>query len=227
MTKVTKYAQSCFLIEKGEQRCLIDPGNYVYENDGMKVEDWPRTDLLLVTHKHPDHAHQPYLKFLVERDSCQFYTNQSFAEELRAEGVAAGVLKPGQTIEHSGFSVRGVGQQHPDLPPDWQPGPEVVGFVVDDTFYTPGDSRSLPDLPQADVLFVPVIGPQMNFETARKMIEIVKPKLAIPMHYANIKKYPLSMDEVRAFRVSGVELLVLDDGASFTWPRSGRGVLES
>jgi L-ascorbate metabolism protein UlaG (beta-lactamase superfamily) len=207
------------LIEKGDRRCLIDPGNFVEQNIGVEPEDWPKVDLLLVTHKHPDHAHRPYLKFLMERDDCPLYTNQSFAEELKTEGITAGVFKPGQTVEHASFSVRGVSQQHPDLPPDWKPGPEVVGFAVDDTFYTPGDSRTLPEMPQADVLFVPVIGPQMSIETARQMIEAVKPKLAIPMHYANVKKYPINMDELRAFHVAGTEVLVLEDKQSFTWPQ--------
>ncbi len=217
--KVTKYAQSCFLIEKDGHALALDIGSYAVENNGMTVDRWPKLDGILITHKHFDHAHKPTLKALTEQQNYSLVTNSSFAQELKSYGVAAQVLSPGEERSLGAFSIRGVAQHHGDLPPDWQPGPECLGFVVDGIFYTPGDSLPLPSMPKAEVLFVPVIGPQMSFETARQMIEIVKPKLAIPMHYANTKKYPISMDEIRAFRVPGVEVLVLDDGASLTWPR--------
>ncbi|MBI4092473.1 MAG: MBL fold metallo-hydrolase [Candidatus Kerfeldbacteria bacterium] len=217
MYHVTKYAQSCFLIEKDGQRCLIDPGNYVYERDSMQPSDWPKVDVILVTHEHPDHAHVAGIKLLVERDACPVFTNGSFARQLQDQGILARVVSPGENMTAGGFTIRGVLQKHGKLP-SGLPEPEDVGFIVDDTFYTTGDSVPLPDMPHADVLFVPVAGPQMSFDTAKKMIETVKPKLTIPMHHANVQKYPIDMNELRAFRVSGTDVLVLEDTQSFEWP---------
>lgn len=217
--KVTKYAQSCFLIEKGEHALALDIGSYAVENNSMTANRWPKLDGVLITHKHFDHAHQPTLKALIKQQECPIFTNTSFADELQASGISTNVLKPGESSSVGDFTVLGVPQHHGDLPPDWQPGPECLGFVVDGTFYTPGDSLPLPSMPQAEVLFVPIVGPQMSFETAQKMIEIVKPKLAIPMHYANVQKYPIDKDELRAFQVEGTEILVLEDKQSFSWPQ--------
>lgn len=216
--KVTKYAQSCFLIEKDGKRLVLDPGNFVYENNGMNPEDWPAIHVVLVTHQHADHAQKPGLRAILNRDHCPLYSNRSFVAALNAEGIPAKAIRPHEVIEAGGFSIQGVEQKHGDLPPDWKPGPEDIGFVTDGIFYTPGDSVPLKTMPHADVLFVPVIGPQMNFQTAEEMIRIVKPKLVIPMHFANKHKYPIDEAEIRNWRVPGVEILFLEDRQSFFWP---------
>jgi L-ascorbate metabolism protein UlaG (beta-lactamase superfamily) len=171
-----------------------------------------------VTHEHADHADLATLTFLVERDACPVYTNASFAQQLGGQGIHAKALLPDETVTSAGFKITGVSQQHGELS-GGRPIPEDVGFIIDDTFYTTGDSVVLDTMLHAPVLFVPVAGPQMNFNTARRMIEIVKPKLAIPMHYANTKNYPIDMQELQNFMVAGTEILVLGDGQSFTWPR--------
>ncbi len=217
--RVTKYAQSCFLIEKGGKRLLLDPGRFVYEMDGVQPRDWPKIDVMLVTHEHADHAHIEGIQLLVQRDGCPVFTNSSFARQLQSQGVLARVVRPGESVMAGGFSIRGVTQKHGVLS-GGRPIPEDVGFVVDSTFYTPGDSVNLPGMPQVPVLFVPVAGPDMNFDTAREMIGIVKPALAIPMHYANTAKFPIDEQALRAFEVKGTEILVLADGQSFDWPRT-------
>jgi L-ascorbate metabolism protein UlaG (beta-lactamase superfamily) len=186
--------------------------------DSIQPSDWPKINVILVTHEHADHAHIEGIKLLVERDACPVFTNSSFARQLQDQGVLARVISPGESVVAGEFTIRGVAQKHGKLP-SGLPEPEDVGFIIDDTFYTTGDSVPLPDMPNADVLFVPVSGPQMNFDTARTMIATVKPKLAIPMHYANVKKYPINIDELRAFQVSGTEVLVLEDTQSFSWPQ--------
>ena len=71
----------------------------------------------------------------------------------------------------------------------------------------------------ADVFFVPVDGPEMSFETARHMIDIVKPKLTIPIHYSNTAKYPIDPNELKNFKVPDCEVRVLADKESFEWSR--------
>ncbi len=214
---VTKYAQSCFLIRKDGMCCLIDPGRFVYERDGMKPSDWPKVDVVLITHEHPDHADTEGIRLLVDRDACPVITNASFAAQLASNGIPAQVIRPSENKHVHGFHVRGVAQKHGVLS-GGRPIPEDIGFVVDSTFYTPGDSVNNPDMPRVPVLFVPVAGPDMNFDTAREMIGIVKPALAIPMHYANTAKFPIDEKELRTFAVEGTKIQVLDDTESFDWP---------
>lgn len=217
---VTKYAQSCFLIRKDGTHCLIDPGGFVYERDSVKPSDWPKIDVVLITHEHADHANVEGLRTIVQRDNCPVITNASFASALQAQGIPAKTMVPGQSLHINGFHISGVAQKHGVLS-GGRPIPEDIGFIVDSTFYTPGDSVNLPDMPQTPVLFVPVAGPDMNFATAREMIGIVKPALAIPMHYANTEKFPIDEQELRSFAVAGTEIRVLDDKESFDWPPAG------
>lgn len=215
---ITKYGQSCFLIDRGDRRLVIDPGSYALKDSGMTPDRWPEVLAVLVTHEHPDHASPALLRGLQDRFGCTIVTNKSCALKLGGEGIPASVVKPGQTMMVAGFEVRGVAQQHGDVPPTNAPGPEDLGFLVDRTFYHTGDSVPLGTMPRAEVLFVPVTGPQMSFTTARQMIATVRPRLAIPMHYSNQAKFPIDLAEVRRFAVSGVTVRFLDDGASLRWP---------
>jgi len=218
MTRITKYAQSCFLLEKDGKRLLLDPGRFDIDLHNRKPGDWPKIDLVLVTHEHFDHAHLETLLFLVERDRCPIYTNASFAKKLADLGLKASVLTPGTTTEVAGFRVTGIRQQHGELS-GGRPIPEDIGFVIDQTFYTTGDSVVVSGMPHVPVLFVPVAGPQMNFDSARMMIDTVKPKLAVAMHYSNTANYPIDIEELRRLKFDGTDFLVIEDGQSFTWPR--------
>jgi len=213
---ITKYAQSCILIEKDGVRCLIDPGVFVKEMDGMQSGDWPHIDLILVTHEHSDHLDVETIKYIVERDGCPVLTNSSCVEVLKQNGIKAQLLMPGAHDDETTFHVVGVAQTHGDLP-NGNPKPEVIGFIVDNAFYTPGDSVVLPDMPHADVLFVPVAGPEMSLVAAKEMVQRVAPKVAVPVHFSNTKKYPISLDEVRAFSVPGVNVHFLADKESMQW----------
>lgn len=217
---ITKYAQSCFLVQKDTMRCLLDPGRFVYERDAIKPTDWPKIDCILVTHEHPDHADINGIQAIASRDQCPIITNGSFVSRLSLQGITARTMKPGESMHAGGFHIHSIVQRHGTLS-GGRPIPEDIGFIIDSTFYTPGDSVVMQDMPHADVLFVPVAGPDMNFSTAREMIRIVQPKLAIPMHYANTAMYPIDENELRSFSVPGCAVVVLDDKASVMWPMKG------
>jgi len=213
---ITKYAQSCILIEKDGARCLIDPGRFVKEKDGVQSADWPHIDLILVTHEHADHYDADTMKFLIGRDGCPVLTNGSCAEIMKEDGIDAHVLMPGAHHHETMFHVEGVAQTHGKLD-GGRIRPEVVGFKVDNTFYTPGDSVVMPAMPHADIFFVPVAGPEMTLATAREMVETVAPKIAVPIHYSNTAQYPITVDEIKTLEVVGVDLRMLADKESMQW----------
>ena len=51
--KITKFPQSCLLIETKGKKILIDPGTLKYKEDYFNI--WNNVDIILITHKHPDH----------------------------------------------------------------------------------------------------------------------------------------------------------------------------
>ena len=53
--KITKYPQSCCLIEYKGKTILNDPGKYLYAMTEEKPEDFRNINLILFTHDHGDH----------------------------------------------------------------------------------------------------------------------------------------------------------------------------
>jgi len=54
--KLTKYPQSCFLLEYKKTNILIDPGKYSFKNN-FRISSWPQINILLITHSHHDHLY--------------------------------------------------------------------------------------------------------------------------------------------------------------------------
>ncbi|MBU1976584.1 MAG: MBL fold metallo-hydrolase, partial [Nanoarchaeota archaeon] len=77
--KITRFAQSCILIETEGKRILLDPGNLQYKESYLSNE-WNNIDILLITHKHGDHCHLDAVKEIVKNPRTKFYTTQEVAE---------------------------------------------------------------------------------------------------------------------------------------------------
>lgn len=52
--KITKFNQSCLLVETNNKRLLIDPGNIRYTED--LLDEWKNIDYIFITHRHGDHC---------------------------------------------------------------------------------------------------------------------------------------------------------------------------
>lgn len=59
--QITKYNQSCLLVETNDKRILIDPSNIDY-TDVMYNKEWVNIDAILITHKHQDHCYGEIIK---------------------------------------------------------------------------------------------------------------------------------------------------------------------
>ena len=60
--KVTKYPQSCLMVETNNKKILIDAGGLKYQDKFLDC--WKNVDLVLITHKHGDHIKVDVLKEL-------------------------------------------------------------------------------------------------------------------------------------------------------------------
>ena len=58
--KIIKYPQSCLLVETKGKKILIDPGTLKYKEEYFDV--WNNVDIILITHKHPDHCNTEILE---------------------------------------------------------------------------------------------------------------------------------------------------------------------
>ena len=162
--RIRWHGHACFEIE-GSARVVTDP------HDGKSIGIAPpkvKADVVLVSHDHFDH-------------NC----SQPVAGE-----DAAVISKPVMTVEH-GVRVEGIESFHDDAHGSKRGTNTMFRFEMDgSTFCHLGDLGHPLDEDQAerisrvDFLFIPVgdvftIGP----ETAKRIIDEVRPRVAVPMHY--------------------------------------------
>ena len=199
---VTWLGQGGFLFEAEGQRLVVDPyfSNVVEEREGLKrlvappctIEDL-RPDVLFITHNHIDHFdpialpeihHQyPHVKIAgpdsVMRKAQEFNFNSS-------------VLVPvnnGESIDLGTFRITATPAYHSD--------PFTVGILIEaggKTVYLSSDTLFNETLAsdirllagsEIDVTIICINGKlgNMNWQEAVKVVETIKPRLAIPMHY--------------------------------------------
>lgn len=176
---ITKYPQSCFILEKNGERIIIDPGNFVAEK--YKIEDLPEVEGVLITHRHADHLYPPLVQALSRDGAVPVIANQDVAEFL-GDDVVTNIVRDEEELGVAGFTVKAYERTHVPMP-DGSEGPQNTGFLVDDTFFHGGDTADVSGI-SAKVAAIPIAGPDISPRDAFRMAEEINPEIAIPMHYS-------------------------------------------
>lgn len=215
--KITKHAQSCFLVETGDVKILIDPGNFVFEKEGFDPANFTNIDAVFISHPHSDHLDLPNLVKIADKNHATVYANQQVNDEVLSGAGLSGVevLKDGDAADVKGVQVKVIKSEHGPLPTGDTP-PDVMGFLIDDgttTFYDPADTMEL--MATADVIAEPICDKVvMDIEKAKSEAIRTKPKLVIPIHYDN-PAFPVEVEDfVSAMSDTGIEVRVLGYGES-------------
>ncbi len=220
--KITRFAQSCLRIETKGKRILIDPGYNLYD-DSYPRNEWSDIDVLLVTHKHPDHCHLDALREIIKNPKTQFYTTQEVADaypELNPK-----IVKAGDVLALGGVTVEVVKAVH-----GWAQTSkggirihENVGYVVDDGVcraYQTSDTVAFDHDLKCDVIFLPSVsyGKILDGEMA-VFAKKTGARLVIPVHYEN-QKNPIDFERVK--RQVGIALGA--QGLNYQFLRIGEGI---
>jgi len=201
--KITKYPQSCILIETNNKKVLIDPGRDVYEQTDMKPEDWNNIDFLLLTHKHSDHCFSEAIKKIKDNNpEMLIISNSEVKDILKEGGVEVEVINEGEIKEFNNLKIEAVKAIHgccPALGSAAGMPKENIGFIIDDgnlRAYHCGDTIAFYSDFKADVVFVPICGHGVVMEPdiAIDFCNLIKPKLVIPIHY-DCSLHPLGTKE--------------------------------
>ena len=184
--KITKFPQSCLLIETKGKKILVDPGNLNYRDEYFDI--WNSVDIILITHKHPDHCNAEALAKL--NKNIIIYSTKEVSEAN--ESLEIRIIKENDIIELDTIKIEVVHAIH-----GYQPllkGPkeihENVGYIIDDgenRLYTTSDSICFRNEYKADILCIPVTGHGLTmsaFEAALYAKE-VGAVLTIPIHMDN------------------------------------------
>ncbi len=171
---ITKYPQSCILVEKNNTRIVIDPGEPFSEQ--FDVDDLGHLDAVLFTHQHADHIDESIIDTFVGLEIPMY------ANEATAKLIESNVTK---VHENDTFTIGDMVITARELPhclmPDGSEGPQNTGYVVNDYFFHPGDGVSIDDL-TVPVLAAPMAGPDISPKDVLDFITQVNAKHIVPIH---------------------------------------------
>jgi len=216
--KITKHIHSCFLIETGGKRILIDPGSFCYD-DKFRPEDWKDIDILLITHGHSDHCFPEAVEIINKNNKPLIIGSKWVKDILLESNIDVETFEPGQEKKIENIKITAIRAMHGEIPKMKQSPREVIGFLVDDgktSVYHCADTLYMKDKPYADVVLVPITDMclTMDPKEARIFVEEIKPKLAIPIHFES-PKHPVDPNEfIAEMKDSDVKAIVLENRKS-------------
>lgn len=184
--KITKFPQSCLFLETKDKKILIDPGNLKYKEEYFAI--WNTADVILITHKHPDHCNTEVLQKLDQ--SIKIYSTEEVQNANKS--LTINIVKEKDVIELEGIKMEVVHAVHGYQPllKGEKEIHENVGYIVDDgqnRLYATSDTICFKNDYRADILCTPVTGHGLTmsaFEAALYAKE-VGAVLTLPIHMDN------------------------------------------
>ena len=175
---------SCIRMNK-EKMIYIDP--YHIE------KNYNDADMIFITHDHYDHYSEEDID-KVRKNNTIFIVPENLLNKLIKKGINDEniiTLDPGDAENIDGIKVEAIHSYNIDKPfhpkeNNW------LGYVIEIDgvrYYIAGDTDITEENKniKCDVAFVPVGGKYtMNFSEAAQLINIIKPKIAVPIHYGSV-----------------------------------------
>lgn len=171
---------SSLRIETSFGAILVDP---------WKLDEGVKADFVLITHSHFDHLSIDDIKKALPTGKPVVAPPDCLAD-LQHE-YDCHPISPGMTVEFADFKITATPAYNPKK--DFHPrNNNWVGYVInaDNTrIYVAGDTDLIPEMESisADIVILPVGGTYtMDINDAAKAVKLIKPKIAIPIHYGDI-----------------------------------------
>ena len=166
----------------------ISEGKIIYI-DPFKIEkELHDADIILITHDHYDHYSPEDIEKVATNETIIVAPKTVKALTKMKNTV---LVEPNKTYDVQGIKIEtisayNVNKQFHPKENQW------VGYVIEikgTRYYIAGDTDSTPENKQVkcDVALVPVGGTYtMTYQEAAELVNIIKPKIAIPTHYGDI-----------------------------------------
>ena len=191
--KITWLGHSAFLFET-EKKLLIDPfisGNPLAPCSPEELNP----DIIAVTHGHRDHLGDTIE--IGKRTGCRIITIHEVANYIKSKGVFAEGMGKGGTVNVEGIKLTMTDALHSssiDASGFSFDGGSPAGFIIQikgHSIYHAGDTGVFGDMELIGELYEPEmallpIGDKftMGIKEATKAVELIQPKIVIPMHYS-------------------------------------------
>ncbi len=184
--KITKYNQSCLLVETNNKRILIDPGKIGYEKS--LLNEWSKIDYILITHRHGDHCNTDAINEIVKRDGAKIYTTKEVADNVNL--IDPIIIKQNDIIDLGDIKIEVTKAIHGFFTKMKKAGGEIfenVGYIIDDgnkRLYTTSDTINFNNDYKCDILCMPFNGNGLTLGIIDGVMfaEDINPDLLLPVH---------------------------------------------
>ena len=171
----------------------MNKGKIIYVDPFHIEENYQDADIILITHSHYDHFSEEDIEKVRKADTI-IYVTEDYVENARQLGFSENKIigvKPNQTYYEGNMEINtvpayNVNKQFHPKENNW------VGYIlkIDGiSYYIAGDTDITEENKKikCDVAFVPVGGTYtMTAKETAELVNIIKPKVAIPIHYGDI-----------------------------------------
>ena len=171
----------------------IDCGKIMYFDPYQVDKEFKDADFVFITHSHFDHYSEEDLEKVRMKETI-FFAPEDVAKSLSKWGVSEEkiqIVKPGDKREIENIQIEAVPAYNVNK--GFHPKENLwVGYVITAngvSYYIAGDTDKTEDNEKVtcDVAFVPVGGTYtMTADEAAELVNIIRPKIAVPIHYGSV-----------------------------------------
>ena len=198
---ITWIGHATVLIELDGVRILTDPVlrnriGFLIRYAPQVQDEWLQNiDVVLLSHLHQDHLDLPSLKRLA--GDTKIVAPRGCSEFLRKTGINnVEEIGASETISIGGIEICATAAKHGGFRFPFGPTTPAVGYVITGSkrIYFAGDTDLFPEMEglgsPLDIALLPVggwgftLGPgHLNPQTATKALELLRPRVAVPIHW--------------------------------------------
>ena len=210
-TRITYIGHATVLIEMNNTRILTDPilRNHLIHlarySKPINRKQLQHIDAILISHIHMDHLDFPSLKFFPK--DTWIIIPKGAGKLLMKKGVTNTTeLTVGESLTINSLKVTSTKAQHDGYRFKYGISAETLGYIIEGEkkIYFPGDTEVFPEMSELeniDIVLMPVWGwgptlgkGHMDPEQAAQALKLIKPKIAIPIHWGSL--YPVFLKTI-------------------------------
>ncbi|MCW4459298.1 MBL fold metallo-hydrolase [Microbacterium sp. MPKO10] len=207
---LTKLEHAAFVIDNDGERLIVDPGAFT-----TPITDAAGTVAVVITHEHPDHWTPEQLQRIRSiNPNVRIFGPAGVARA--AEGFDVTVVEAGDEVDVEPFSLRFFGGKHAVIHPSI-PIVDNLGVLIDGAVYYGGDSFTVPEGVEVDLMAVPAGAPWLKISEVMDFVAEVAPKRSFPTHEMVLSRVGKDMSNQRIASVvesGGGEHFPLEPGES-------------